>query len=71
MNGLTEAREIVKFNVKKSQQKQKLQYDKEICEVKFKVGDRVMAYMPHEDTGKQRKLALPYHGRYQILELKL
>ena len=57
MNGLTKAWEIAKSNIKKSQQKQKLQYDKEIHDVKFKVGDRIMVYMPHEDTGKLRKLA--------------
>jgi len=59
VNGLTEAREIAKSNIKKSQQKQKLQYDKDTHDVKFKVEDRVMVYMPHEDTGKLRKLALP------------
>ena len=56
VNGLTEAWEIAKSNIKKSQQKQKLQYDKETHDVKFKVGDRVMVYMPYEDTGKLRSL---------------
>ena len=28
-----------------------------------------MVYMPHEDTGKKRKLALPHYGPYQIFEL--
>ena len=64
MNGLTEAQEIAKFNIKKSQQKQKLQYNKENCDAKFKVGNCVMVYMPQEDTGNLRKLALPYHGPY-------
>jgi len=25
-----------------------------------------MVYMPHEDTGNLRKLALPYHGPYWL-----
>jgi len=29
-----------------------------------------MVYMPHEDNGKKRKLAVSYHGPYRILELK-
>ena len=28
-----------------------------------------MAYMPHDDQGKNRKLALPYHGPFRILEV--
>ncbi len=30
----------------------------------------VMVYMPAEDRGKRRKLALPYHGPYRILEVR-
>ena len=70
MNGLTEAREIVKQKIGKSQQKQKPQNDKKTQKMKYNIGDRVMVYMQHEDTGKQRKLALPYHSSYRILELK-
>ena len=28
-----------------------------------------MVFMPHEAQGKQRKLALPHHGPYRILDL--
>ena len=28
-----------------------------------------MVYMPHDDQGKNRKLALPYHGPLRILEV--
>ena len=28
-----------------------------------------MAYMPHEDIGKLRKLALPHHGPYRVLDI--
>ena len=29
-----------------------------------------MVFMPQETTGKDRKLALPYHGPYRVLEVK-
>ena len=35
----------------------------------YQVVDRVMVYMPHKTSGKQRKLALPYHGPYRILDV--
>ena len=28
-----------------------------------------MVYMPHEDTGKLRKLALPHHRPYRVLDV--
>ena len=28
-----------------------------------------MVYMPHDDQWKNRKLALPYHGPFRILEV--
>ena len=37
--------------------------------MKYAPGDRVMVYMPHEDTGKLRKLALPHHGPYRVLDV--
>ena len=30
-----------------------------------------MAFMPQEVTGKDRKLALPYHGQYRVVEMGL
>ena len=70
VTGLTEAWKIAKSNIGKAQRRQKIHYDKKAREVKYQIGDRVMVYMPHEDTGKLRKLALPYHGPYRVLELK-
>ena len=29
-----------------------------------------MVYMPYEDQGKNRKMALPYHGPYRIIEVR-
>ena len=31
----------------------------------------VVVFMPRETQGKQRKLALPHHGPYRVLELNL
>jgi len=60
MNGLTEAWELAKHNIGKSQQK----FDKKTQKMKYKFRDREMVYIPHEDSGKQRKLALLYYGPY-------
>ena len=29
-----------------------------------------MVYMSHETTGKDRKLSLPYHGPYRIMDIR-
>lgn len=29
-----------------------------------------MVYMPHETTGKDRKLSLPYHGPFRIMDIR-
>ena len=49
---------------------QKVQYDKRADTRPYSVGGRVMVYMPREDQGKKRKLALPYHGPYRILDVR-
>ena len=53
----------------KAQCKQKKQYNRQAREINLQVGDRVMVFMPHETLGKKQKLALPYCGPYQVLEL--
>ena len=68
--GLTESWKQAKQNVCKAQAKQKKYYDHRSKEIDFKIGDRVMVYMPQEAQGKNRKLALPYHGPYRILEVQ-
>ena len=69
MAGLSKAWEAARSNIAKSQKKQKHQYDKKSRPMKYKIGDRVMVYMPHEMQGKSRKLALPHHGPYRIVDL--
>lgn len=69
VTGLTEAWKNAKQNIAKAQKHQKKFYDKNTKEHSYQVGDRVMVYMLHENSGKQRKLAPPYHGPYRILEV--
>ena len=54
--------------IEQFQRKQKFFYDHRSTdpESTYRVGDRVMVYMPSEVTGKNRKLARPYHGPYRI-----
>ena len=68
--GLTEAWKQARLNIKKAQKRQKLHYDKQAKIIDFQPGGRVMVYMPHEHQGKNRKLALPYHGPFRILEVQ-
>ena len=66
---LANARECARQQIQQSQKKQKLYYDRKSKdpESTYRVGDRVMVYMPSEVTGKNRKLARPYHGPYRII----
>ena len=56
-------------SIRKAQEKQKRFYDRQSTATKFKIGDRVMVYMPSETSGKDRKLARPYHGPYRVISL--
>ena len=68
--GLSSAWEIARAEIGKAQRHQKEQYDKKAKPVQYREGARVMVYMPQETTTKDRKLALPYHGPYRILEVR-
>ena len=63
------ARELALVNIKEAQQKQKAAYDQRSSDPQYKVGDRVMVYMPQEVSGKDRKLARPFHGPFRIINL--
>jgi len=67
--GLSEAWEAARSSITRAQKWQKRQYDKRARPAKYHVGNRVMVFMPRETQGKQRKLALPHHGPYRVLEL--
>ena len=49
--------------------RQKKFYDMHAKEPSYKIGERVMVYMPTDVVGKDRKLARPYHGPYCITAL--
>ena len=66
-DSLTTAWALAKEYIKGAQEQQKKMYDRGTKDHRFKVGDRVMIYMPIAVTGKSWKLARPYHGPYRIL----
>ena len=68
MASLTEAWETAGTCISKAQRAQKKQRDKSARVKPIRPGDRVMVYMPNEDTGKMRKLARPHFGPYRVLE---
>ena len=69
VTGLTESWKLAKQNIASAQKRQKKFYDRSSKAPKYQIGDRVMVYMPYEDSGKLRKLALPYHGPYRVLDV--
>ena len=64
MDGLATAWELARSEICKAQQKQKRNYDRNARPRDFHKGDRVMVYMPREQSGRNRKLARPYFGPY-------
>ena len=56
-------------NIQAAQNRQKKYYDRSANEVKLKVGDRVMVYMPSELQGDEHKLRCPYYGPYRVLNV--
>ena len=53
----------------KVQKRQKSYYDRKGRPPRFSEGERVFLFKPAEKTGQARKLARPFHGPYQIIEL--
>lgn len=66
---LTTAWRVAKEQIAGAQDRQKQAYDKNANDHNFRVGDRVMIYMPAEATGKLRKFARPYHGPFRVLSV--
>ena len=56
-------------NIKEAQEKQKAFYDRQSSSLPYRVGDSVMVFMPRDVTGKDRKLARPYHGPFRVVHL--
>ena len=65
---MDEAWELARNNIKKAQRSQKIYYDQQCKPSKFKVGDRVLVYMPAAKACKAYKFARPFHGPFRILE---
>ena len=66
---LSKAQKLALESIKQAQEKQRTFYDRQANGTTFKTGDRVMVLMPSDTTGKNRKLARPYHGPYRIVNL--
>ena len=56
-------------SIHNAQEKQRKFYDQQSTNSKLQIGDRVMVFMPNETTGKDCKLARPYHGPYCVVSL--
>ena len=66
-SNLASAWTLAREHIQVAQVRQKRRYDKCAKDHNYKVGDRVMIYMPSVVTGKARKLARPYYGPYRVL----
>ena len=66
---MNEAWELARISIKKTQRNQKNYYDKRSKPPKFKVGERVLVYMPSAKACKAYKFARPFHGPYRIRSL--
>ena len=66
---MAKAQKLALENIRKAQRKQKEFYDRASVNPKYRVGDRVMIYMPGDVAGKDWKLARPYHGPYRVISL--
>ena len=68
---LAKTQKLALENIGKTQAKQKLFYDKSTKNPAYKIGDRVMVFMPGDVTGKDWKLARPYHCPYRAVNVTL
>ncbi len=67
--GLSMAWNVARASIGRAQKNQKAQYDKKADNRPYSVGGRVMVYMPQEDQGMKRKLALPIQDSGCAIEL--
>jgi len=64
---MNEALELARGNIKKAQKSQKICHDQRSKPLNFKVGDRVMVYIPAAKACKAYKFARPFHSPYRII----
>ena len=70
MLSLTSARSLAQSHIRQAQRRYKTQHDKHIRVTTCQVGDWILIRFPHEESGKNRKLARPWHGPYRVTELE-
>ena len=63
---LSTARKMAAQANREAQHRYKHQYDKSSTISSYKIGGWVFVYFPSEETGKLRKLSLPWRGPYQV-----
>ena len=68
-SNLASAWKLAREHIQVAQRGQKNQYDRHARDHHYKVGDRVVIYMPSVVTGKASKLARPYYGPYCVLSV--
>lgn len=66
---MSKAQKFALENIRRAQEKEKRFYDRATKDPTYRVGERVMVYMPGDVAGKDWKLARPYHGPYRIVSL--
>ena len=66
MLSLSSAREHAVSSVREAQKRYKKQYDKKARTVPFRCGDWALVHFPQDESGKQRKLSRPWHGRHRV-----
>ena len=66
MLSLSSARDLAVETIQRSQTRYKEYYDQTTRETIIRVGDWVLVYFPHEETGRNRKLSKPWHGPYRV-----
>ena len=65
---LSSARELAAGNIQRAQRRYKEQYDRGTRSPDLRVGEWVFVRFPQDETGRLRKLSMPWHGPYRILE---
>lgn len=64
---LGSARQLATQTIRKAQKRYKTYYDQKATPISFRVGDWVLIFFPHEESGKNRELSKPWHGPYRLI----
>ena len=67
MISLTSARDLAAEAISRAQAQCKYQYDKNVRQKDFKIGDWILVRFPQDETGQWRKLSRPWHGPHQVV----